>query len=100
MKYENYCSNLIVITLRPSITNSNEHEICRQGCYYSNNVTLYQDSHGGIKRCRRAQAKDANSKLCLGKRCQRSFMTYFMASLYLTMYELSCYLLNASCDAP
>ena len=29
-----------------------------------------------------------------------SFMTYFMASLHLTMCVLSCNLLNASCGAP
>ena len=48
---------------------------------------------------------------CLGRRCWQqvlprqkmptaSFMTYFIASLYLTMFVLSCNLLNAWCCAP
>ena len=48
-----------------------------------------------------AWTKDADSKFCLGKRCQKHLlMTYVMVPSYLTMYVLLCNLLNASCGVP
>ena len=43
-----------------------------------------------------AQAKDANSM----DGWIKMLLTYLVASSYLTMYVLSCNLLNASCGAP
>ena len=65
------------------------------------NKKFYVNICMGCVHCKR-------TNMPLGKRCHCSifclrikmFLTYFMASSYLTMYVLSCNLLNASCGAP